>query len=131
MMMFSKMDKRGFTLIELMIVMSIVGILASIAAPNFHWGLIKARESVLREQLYTFDSIIDQYYADLGKYPDTLQDLVPKYLPKIPKDPMTGSEDWDTDPPLSVEGLEVKGNVGRVKSKSTVVGTDGKPYFEW
>lgn len=133
MKLLSRLNRRGFTLIELMIVMSIVGILASIAAPNFRWGLIKAKETVLREQLYTLNSTIDQFFADQGKYPESLQELVDKtYLPRLPKDPFTGQPDWVTLGPLpSADGAEIKGSVYRVKSNSPLRGTDGKPYNEW
>lgn len=132
---FKLFSRAGFTLIELIIVMSIVGILASIAAPNFKWALIKARESVLRENLYTFTSSIDQYYADQGKYPDKLEDLTdPKhqYMREIPKDPFTGKADWRTQgPPASTDGGKVEGSVYNVKSSSDLVGSNSIPYSEW
>ncbi|HJV34096.1 type II secretion system protein [Geomonas sp.] len=127
--------ERGFTLIELMIVLTIIGILASIAAPNYQWGIIRARESVLREDLYMMRSAIDQYWADQGKWPETLQALVDdknKYLKEVPKDPFTKTADtWKTDPaPPPAEGQPASG-IADVHSGSTLVGSDGKPYAEW
>lgn len=132
-------NRRGFTLIELMIVVSIIGILAAIAVPNYKWGLIKAREAVLRENLYAMRSALDQFYADQGKYPDTLEELADKkkpYLPGIPNDPFTGKNDtWQTFPPepMGDAGAANKdqGKVAEVKSGSDLVGSDGKPYKEW
>ena len=127
-------SRKGFTLIELMIVVSIIGILATIAVPNYKWGLIRAREAVLRENLYNMRNTLDQFYADQGKFPDSLQELVDKaYLREIPRDPFTGKNDsWTPVPPPSPpEGNPPPGNVYDVHSGSELVGTDGKPYRDW
>lgn len=129
-------NQRGFTLIELMIVVTIIGILASIAVPNYRWGIIKAREAVLLETLYNLRSTIDQYYADQGKFPDALSDLVDKkhqYLRAIPKDPFTSRNDtWVVaPPPPSGDGEGIKGSVYDVHSGSNLVGTNNVPYNEW
>ncbi|HTG02204.1 MAG TPA: prepilin-type N-terminal cleavage/methylation domain-containing protein [Nitrospirota bacterium] len=125
--------ERGFTLIELMIVLAIMGILLTIAQPSLKQSLTKAREAVLREDLYQMRDALDQYYADNGKYPATLQDLMNlqdhsrSYLRGIPKDPFTGLTDWITVAP---EGSE-EGGVFDVHSASPLLALDGTPYNTW
>jgi general secretion pathway protein G len=122
-----------------MIVVSIIGILAAIAVPNYQWSVIKAKEAVLREALYNFRTTLDQFYADQGKYPDTLDDLKAKqYMRDIPKDPFTGKNDsWVTVEPPPPQGTASSaapadpGKVWDVHSGSDKVGTNGTPYNEW
>jgi general secretion pathway protein G len=89
----------GFTLIELITVIAILGVLVGIALPNFKVAIIQSREAVLKEDLYRFRDLIDQYYADKGRYPPTLETLVEEgYLRKMPVDPMTGQTEWEAVP---------------------------------
>lgn len=130
----SRRNSRGFTLIELMIVMTIIGILASIAAPNYQRSVIKAREAVLMENLYQMRRAIDAYFADHTKYPDSLETLVEsKYLRGIPVDPFTTTADtWETVVPTpTAEGEVAEGGVEDVHSGSDLVGLNGTPYRDW
>ncbi|GKS58865.1 type II secretion system pseudopilin OxpG [Nitrospira sp.] len=121
------LPQRGFTLIELMTVVSIIGILATLAVPSYHSALLKARESSLRQDLFTIRDVIDQHRADQGKYPSVLGDLVKAgYLRTIPVDPFTRSDtSWQ-------EKLEqTEGGIFDVFSGSDLVGSNGVPYNKW
>lgn len=139
----SIINRAGFTLIELMIVMTIIGILAAISVPSYKIGLIKAREAVLRENLYSIRAAIDQFAADQGRYPNALKELTDKqYLRDIPPDPFTNSKDtWVTIAPPEQQTLTTgsapgetpatEGGIYDVHSGSNLVGTNNVPYNEW
>jgi general secretion pathway protein G len=132
--MTAKRPNSGFTLIELLIVMTIIGILASIAVPNYQRSVIKAREAVLMEDLYQMRRAIDAYFADHGKYPESLESLVEaKYLRDIPRDPFTNAQDsWELVAPTpTIEGEVAEGGVEDVRSGSELMGLNGTPYREW
>jgi len=123
----------GFTLIELLIVMTIIGILASIAVPSVKQHTIRARETVLLEDLYQMRGAIDAFYADKARYPESLDELVEsKYLRSIPRDPFTRETEWDCLPPEpSAEGELVEGGCYDPHSTSDLVGLNGVPYRQW
>jgi general secretion pathway protein G len=131
--MHSRVRERGFTLIELMMVVFIMSVLAGIALPQYHNAIVQSKEAVLRENLFRFRDLIDQYQADKGKYPASLEALVEDgYLRRMPVDPMTGAADWvavlsepDPDNPGEAPG------VYDVKSASTATSLGGTPYAEW
>ncbi len=126
--------ERGFTLIELMIVMAIIAILASVAIPSFINAVKHAREAVLREDLHTMRQAIDSYTIDKEKAPQSLDDLVQAgYLKQIPVDPMTGSSDtWMPDSSDTLMDIDqTDGGINNVHSGSQGTSTDGSTYNTW
>ena len=127
-------QESGFTLMELMIVMMIIGVLTTLAIPSFVSAVRNAREAVLKEDLRVMRSAIDSYTMDKQKAPQSLQDLVQEgYLKVIPEDPMTKSRDtWYTDVSDSLHSLDqTDPGIDDVHSGSQETGTDGQPYSTW
>ena len=125
---------RGFTLIELMIVISILLILIAIAIPSYNRSITRARESVLRQDLFQLRSLISQYTLDKQKAPQSLQDLVEAgYLKVIPVDPMTRTaETWVTEQSDSLHSIDqTEPGIDDVHSGDQEPGSDGKPYSTW
>jgi len=135
----------GFTLMELIVVVTIVGILAAIAVVNVRFAQRKAREAALMDNLYTLRKAIDNFYADKQRYPQNLDELVPNYIRRIPADPITQQVDWEEviDDPLSQTGEngefmssetdpEAMSQPGVVDVKSVAKGTtlNNVPYSE-
>lgn len=124
---------RGFTLIELLIVVALIGIIVTVAAVQYKQAIQKAKEAVLKEDLYILRDCIDQYYADKGKYPDSLDTLVEeKYIRMVPKDPITNSMDtWQVEYSEATDDLMTEPGIVDVKSGADGMGLDGIPYSEW
>ena len=126
--------ERGFTLIELMVVAAILIVLAGLGLAQYRNSVIRAREAVLKEDLFRMRDAIDQYYADKGQYPSTLDALVSDgYVRKIPDDPFTrSSSTWQTIPAEpDPNNPTAEAGVYDVKSGSDATALDGTKYADW
>ncbi len=126
---------QGFTLLELMITMTIILVLATLAVPSYRTSVLRAREAVLQDNLFTLRSLIDQFTLDKKQAPQSLEDLVTEgYLRKIPEDPFTGSdltwvEDFGDD--ILLSGDQELGGIVDVHSGSEEISLDGSLYSSW
>lgn len=127
--------RQGFTLLELMITMTIILVLATLAVPSYRTSILRTREAVLRDNLFTLRSLIDQFTLDKKKAPQSLEDLALEgYLRKIPEDPFTGSnltwvEDFGED--IFLSGDQELGGIVDVHSGSQETSLDGSLYSSW
>jgi general secretion pathway protein G len=130
----NRKNDAGFTLMELMIVMVIIGILATLAVPSFIGAVKSAREAVLREDLHVMRAAIDSYTMDKQKAPQALDDLIQSgYLREVPADPMTHTKDsWVTDTTDSLSSVDQSDpGINDVHSGSQETGSDGQAYSSW
>jgi general secretion pathway protein G len=123
------MRRRGFTLIELLVALAIIALLLSIAVPRYFGGVSRTEEAALKQDLALMRDAIDKHFADTGRYPGALEELVSKkYLRAIPPDPFTQSAStWVQVPPTDAR----LGGVFDVKSGAPGSGADGRPYAQW
>jgi len=129
-----RLAAAGFTLIELIVVTALIIVLTTVAMVSYQNSVTRAREAVLKEDLFRLRDAIDQYYADKNKWPGSLEDLVTDgYVREIPKDPMTDSADsWQTVPAeADPANPAAEPGVFDVKSGSERMALDGTPYTEW
>ncbi len=123
-----KKKRSGFTLVELMVVLTIIGLLLSVVVPDYLGRVRRAEEATLQEDLAVMRDALDKHYADAGRYPNSLDELVSKrYLRSIPKDPLTQSTAWVTVPPSDPQ----KGGIYDVHSAAKGTGSNGMPYDRW
>ena len=126
--------RRGFTIIELMIVMTIVSVIVAISVPMYQKSIIRTKETVLKQNLFTLRTVIDEYTYDKGKAPQALQDLVTDgYLRDVPSDPMTGNNtSWKIQMEDAVTSVnQTEPGIFDVRSGSDKKSLEGTPYNEW
>ena len=122
----------GFTLLELMIVITVIIILAAIVLPQYQKTILATREAVLRDDLNKMRSLLDQYAADKQKLPQSLDDLVTAgYMRELPVDPITGQKDWNVTTGEDVNSSSSEQGVTNVHSASADTSSEGTPYSEW
>lgn len=128
-----KRRSRGFTLIEMMIVVSLMLILVSIALPVYNRSILRTKESVLKQDLFTLRQVIDQYTLDKQKAPQTLDDIVQAgYMKQIPKDPFTAEANWTVDQEDATQAVDQQEpGIVDVHSASNLTATDGTVYSSW
>lgn len=127
------LSERGYTLIELIVVMAIISVLLSVAVPLYQKSILRTKESLLKNNLFTLRTVIDEYTFDKKKAPQQLQDLVTAgYLRAVPTDPITGNDQWITimeDALTAVDQTDP--GIWDVRSRSDLKSLDGTSYSEW
>jgi len=124
--------QAGFTLLELMIVISIIIILAAITLPQYQKTIMHTREAVLRDDLFKMRSLLDQFAADKGRLPQSLDELVSAgYIRELPLDPFTGEKDWAPTMGEDPNSMDGQPGVTDVHSNSAEVSSEGTPYSQW
>lgn len=126
-------SSQGFTLIEMVVVISLILILVSIALPIYNRSITRAKEAVLRQDLFTLRQVISQYTLDKQKAPQSLDDVISAgYLKVVPVDPITGSANWTTDEEDSLMAVDQEQpGIVDVHSSSNQIASDGTAYSSW